>query len=73
MPEDKAPAEQECEFSFNSVCCHSCGACCEIAPDLFTLDEHGECVCLAQSGPRDRVWEAATHCPNDCIELDDEN
>ncbi len=73
MPTDNATADSKCGFSLNSVCCHSCGACCEIAPDLFALDEYGECTCLAQEGPKDLLWEAASHCPNDCIELDGDN
>jgi ferredoxin len=54
------------------VPCHGCGACAEIAPELFGMDPDVERPFLrAPEGPEDTVRQAMAYCPNDCITTED--
>lgn len=54
------------------VPCHGCGACAEVAPDLFGMDPDVERPFLkTDEGPEDQVRQAIAYCPNDCITTDD--
>ena len=54
------------------VPCHGCGACAEVAPELFGMDPDVERPFLkAPEGPEDVVRRAIAYCPNDCISTDE--
>ncbi len=54
------------------VPCHGCGACAEVAPELFGMDPDVERPFLrAPEGPEDTVRRTIAYCPNDCITTDD--
>lgn len=54
------------------VPCHGCGACAEIAPELFGMDQDVERPFLkTPEGPEDSVRQAMAYCPNDCITTDE--
>ena len=56
----------------NLVPCHGCGACAEVAPELFGFDPGVERPFLIVSeGPPEAVRQAIAYCPNDCITTDD--
>ncbi len=51
--------------------CKGCGACEEMAPDIFRMDETGEKADLIQEEVKDssEVEQAAVMCPTQCIEI----
>ena len=51
--------------------CKGCGACEEIAPDIFKMDETGEKADLIQEEVKDSsdAEQAAVMCPTKCIEI----
>ena len=57
----------------NVVPCHGCGACAEVAPELFGFDPGVALPFLiASEGPEETVRQAMAYCPNDCITTDDD-
>ena len=53
--------------------CSGCGACAEVRPELFGLDEDGErAVVKVQAAPEEAVREAQSWCPCACIEMGEE-
>ena len=59
-------------LSVNPVCCNGCGACAEVAPELFRMNSDTEkAELLADSGPEEIVRKAIAYCPHDCIEADE--
>lgn len=55
------------------VACHGCGACAEVAPELFGMDQAVDQPFLkAGEAPEELVRQAIVYCPNDCITTDDE-
>ncbi len=50
-------------------CCVGCGACAELCPDVFELDEDEEKahVILPEGGSEECIEEAIATCPNECI------
>lgn len=53
------------------VPCHGCGACAEVAPELFGMDHAVEQPFLkADEAPEGVVRQAIAYCPNDCISTD---
>ncbi len=57
----------------NVVPCHGCGACAEVAPELFEMDPATELPrILRDEGPEAMVRQAIAYCPNDCISTDEE-
>jgi len=55
------------------VACHGCGACAEIAPEIFGFDPGVERPFLtASEAPEETVRRAIAYCPNDCISTDDD-
>lgn len=68
MPEN---APKKC-FSINLPLCHGCGACAEIAPELFAMDAGCDRPRqLVIEAPEEQVRQAMAYCPNDCIEIED--
>lgn len=58
-------------FSINLPQCHGCGACAEIAPELFAMDPGSDQPRqLVTEAPEDQIRQAMTYCPNDCIEIE---
>lgn len=54
----------------NLIACHGCGACAQVAPELFAMDPQTERpFLLAPQGPEDLIRQAMAYCPNDCIEI----
>ena len=57
-------------FTLNTIACHGCGACAEVAPDIFRMDPQTDLPCpLASEGPEESIRQAMTYCPNECIEM----
>ena len=52
--------------------CKGCGACEEIAPGVFKMDETGEKADIVTDdiGDTDAVEQAAIMCPTKCIEIE---
>ncbi|MDR3556227.1 MAG: ferredoxin [Syntrophobacteraceae bacterium] len=50
-------------------CCIGCGACAELCPDVFEMNEEGDkaYVILPEGGNEDCVQEAIDTCPSECI------
>ncbi len=50
-------------------CCVGCGACAELCPEVFEMNEDGEKahVILPEGGSEECIEEAITTCPNECI------
>ncbi|GAB6038099.1 hypothetical protein JCM15519_26580 [Fundidesulfovibrio butyratiphilus] len=58
-------------FSINLPMCHGCGACAEIAPELFTMDPDADHPRqLVTEAPEEQIRQAMAYCPNDCIEIE---
>jgi ferredoxin len=58
--------------SLNLIACHGCGACAQVAPELFAMDPDTERpFLLAPQGPEDLIRQAMAYCPNDCIEIEE--
>lgn len=59
-------------FSLNLTLCHGCGACAEMAPELFSMDpDTDRPVQLADEGPEEAIRRAMAYCPNDAIAIED--
>ena len=57
-------------FTLNTIACHGCGACAEVAPELFTMDPQTDLpVQRAPEGPEETIRQAIAYCPNECIEM----
>lgn len=55
------------------VPCHGCGACAEVAPEIFGMDPDVERPFLkTHEGDQETVRQAIAYCPNDCISTEDE-
>jgi len=53
--------------------CKGCEACLALAPEVFTWDESSlKPRLLVEWVPEDQAQELISHCPDDCIEYDDE-
>jgi len=52
--------------------CNGCGACVEMCPEVFRLDEIAEKAALITLEPEitDAVYQAAAFCPEKCIEIE---
>jgi ferredoxin len=52
--------------------CIGCESCVEICPEVFGFDEEQEkaYVILEQGGPEDKIQEAITTCPTECISFE---
>jgi ferredoxin len=50
-------------------CCVGCGACAELCPDIFEMnEEEGKAhVILPEGGGEECIEEAITMCPDECI------
>ena len=50
-------------------CCVGCGACAELCPDVFEMNDDEEVarVILPEGGSEECIEEAITTCPNECI------
>jgi len=57
--------------SVNPVCCNGCGACAEMAPEIFRMDPQTEKpVVICDDCPEEDALRAQAYCPHDCIEVD---
>ncbi len=54
--------------------CKGCGACAEVAPEVFEMDETGDKANLVkdESEDKDTVELSAAMCPTKCIEITEE-
>lgn len=57
------------EVAVNGPCCSGCGACVEIAPEIFALDAGGTAKVICNRCSEDMACRAAQYCPEDCIEV----
>lgn len=57
------------EVAVNGPCCSGCGACAEMAPEIFAVDEFGKAVVLQNPCPEEPACRAARSCPDECIEV----
>jgi ferredoxin len=50
-------------------CCVGCGACAELCPDVFEMNEDEEKahVIVPEGGSEECIEEAITTCPDECI------
>lgn len=50
-------------------CCIGCGACAELCPDIFQMNDAEEkaYVILPEGGSEECIEDAITTCPNECI------
>ena len=55
--------------------CKGCGACEEVAPDVFKMDEAGEKADIIneEAGDLETLELAAVICPTKCIEVESED
>ncbi|MFZ2445206.1 MAG: ferredoxin [Syntrophobacteraceae bacterium] len=53
----------------DTECCIGCGACAELCPDVFEMDDRTEKarVVIFEGGDRDCIEEAIATCPVECI------
>lgn len=60
-----------CKIQFDKFHCKGCGACEEIAPDIFRMDETGEKADMLNEDVEntEAVEMAAAMCPTNCIEI----
>ena len=58
-------------ITIDTYLCNGCGACVEICPDVFRLDELTEKAALVSLEPEitEDVYKAAAFCPEKCIEI----
>ncbi|MFP5238980.1 MAG: ferredoxin [Acidobacteriota bacterium] len=57
----------------NLVPCHGCGACAEVAPEIFEMDPLTERpIQLAEEAPAEIIRQVIAYCPNECISTDEE-
>ncbi len=54
--------------------CKGCGACEEVAPEAFEMDEGDDVALLkdVDQVPDDKIEQAATVCPVKCIEIEEQ-
>ncbi|MBC7354647.1 MAG: hypothetical protein JG774_291 [Desulfomicrobiaceae bacterium] len=57
------------EVAVNGPCCSGCGACVELAPEVFALDTGGTAQVICSRCPQEVACKAAQYCPEDCIEV----
>ncbi len=59
------------EIDLDRFRCRGCGACVEVCPDAFCMDEDGEKAKVIDSAkaPDEAVQLAVAMCPTQCIEL----
>jgi len=49
-------------------CCVGCGACAELCPEVFEMDDEEKAhVILEEGWSEECIEEAITTCPNECI------
>ncbi|MCU0575077.1 MAG: ferredoxin [Syntrophobacteraceae bacterium] len=50
-------------------CCVGCGACAELCPEVFEMNDDGEKahVILEEGGSEECIEEAIATCPSECI------
>ena len=60
------------QINIDSYLCNGCGACVELCPDVFYLNELTGKAELATLDPviTDEVYQAAALCPEKCIEIE---
>jgi len=59
-------------FILNTIACHGCGACAEVAPELFAMDSQTDLpIQRAPEGPEEALRQAVAYCPNECIEIEE--
>ncbi|MFP4071227.1 MAG: ferredoxin [Desulfovibrionales bacterium] len=52
-------------------CCIGCEACHELCPEVFGFNEDDEkAFLITDTGPRECLEEAASTCPEECIEVE---
>jgi len=57
----------------NLVPCHGCGACAEVAPDIFEMDPlTDQPIQLKSEASAETIRQAIAYCPNECISTDEE-
>lgn len=65
--------EKKVRVSLNMVDCTGCGGCVEACPEGFAWDETGDkAVLVNECVPVDKIREAISYCPCDCIEIEGE-
>jgi ferredoxin len=59
-------------ITIDTYLCNGCGACVEMCPEVFGLDEVTEKAALVTLEPiiTDAVYQAAAYCPEKCIEIE---
>ncbi len=57
------------DVAVNGPCCSGCGACAEVAPELFALDDFGTAYPVRNPCPEELACQAARICPVSCIEV----
>ena len=59
-------------ITIDTYLCNGCGACVEMCPEVFGLDEITEKAVLVTLEPiiTDAVYQAAAYCPEKCIEIE---
>ncbi len=59
-------------FTLNTIPCHGCGACAEVAPELFGMDPSTDMPFQrVPEGPEEAIRQAMAYCPNECIEIEE--
>jgi ferredoxin len=60
------------QIIIDSYLCNGCGACIEICPEVFQMDEITEKAILVALEPEitDAVLQAASYCPEKCIDIE---
>lgn len=59
------------QIIIDTYLCNGCGACVEICPEVFQLDEITEKAAMVVLEPviTDAVLQAASYCPEKCIDI----
>lgn len=62
------------EISIDTYLCSGCATCVEICPECFCLDSLGEKAEVKDPHPEltDELYQAASYCPEKCIEISEE-
>ena len=58
-------------ITIDTYLCSGCGACVEICPEVFRIDDLTEKAALVSLEPEitEEVYKAAAFCPEKCIEI----